>query len=214
MKKFTSVCSALVIAAASFGFVFAQTPSFDGSVLPWMFDNGLTKYDASADYRPNDSITRGESAKLFTQFAELIGLTKDSTKVCQFDDIAGYDHTLEPMIIEACEYGLLKGSNGKFMPTNSISEAEAITVVVRALEGFKDETGNPWWGNYYAAGVNAGVIATSQDPDVWSVNEPITRAKLGTWLYNAANAEDLGEPEEEILDILEEIFGEDLVDGL
>lgn len=36
------------------------------------------------------------------------------------------------------------------MPNDNITEAQAITVVVRTLEGFKDETLDPWYKDYFA----------------------------------------------------------------
>ncbi|MBP6257175.1 hypothetical protein KA405_05805 [Patescibacteria group bacterium] len=60
-------------------------------------------------FRPNDGVSRGEIAKFFAQFAELKGLSKTKTaEECVFNDIDGYDSTLVPHIIAACQYGLVK----------------------------------------------------------------------------------------------------------
>ncbi|USN56138.1 MAG: S-layer homology domain-containing protein [Candidatus Peribacteria bacterium] len=82
------------------------------------------------DFRGDDSITRGEAAKFVNQYAQVLGLEQNYT-ACTFDDIAEYDYTLVPHIYEACKFGLLKGSQGKFMPNGNVSPAQAITIVVK-----------------------------------------------------------------------------------
>lgn len=84
-----------------------QDAEFETDVLPWMYENGLTKYDNILEFRGEDSITRGEAAKFVNQYAELLGLTQYYSP-CEFSDIVGYDNTLVPHIYEACGYGLLK----------------------------------------------------------------------------------------------------------
>lgn len=106
MKKYLVLTTVLVFGLSTL--VYAQSFS---TVLNWMNSNGLTKYDNVTDYRPDDLITRGEISKLFANYAELQGLEKTRTATeCSFGDIADYDYTLKPTIIEACEYGLVKGS--------------------------------------------------------------------------------------------------------
>lgn len=80
--------------------------SFD-IVLQWLHIKGLTKYNTVEDFRKDDLITRGESAKFYTQFGKLFKLEKTYTQ-CSFNDIAQYDTTLTPFIAEACGYGLIK----------------------------------------------------------------------------------------------------------
>lgn len=111
LKKRTALLAAGAILFGSLfgslGTTYAQ--SFT-SVLDWMHSNGLTKYDQVNDFRPNDNITRGEASKFVTKYAEYKQLAKNYNQ-CAFSDIEGYDYTLVPTIKEACEYGLMKGSN-------------------------------------------------------------------------------------------------------
>lgn len=73
-------------------------------------------------------------SKFVTKYAEFRGLSKNYSQ-CNFNDIAGYDSTLEPFIVEACEYGLLKGSGNTYNPTGNVTEAQGITVTIRSLIG-------------------------------------------------------------------------------
>ena len=83
-----------------------------------------------------------------------------SASECAFGDIENYDYTLKPTIVEACEYGLVRGFQGNYMPNNLITEAEAITVIVRSLPGFgmQDESGTPRWREYHDIGSRLKIL--------------------------------------------------------
>ncbi len=99
-------------------------------------------YNSSQEFRPSDKITRWETAKFVSKYAEVIWLSKTYSS-CDFNDIGSeYDGTLVPHITESCKYGFLKWSNGFFMPLNTITEAEAMTLIVRSYEWMQDETCN------------------------------------------------------------------------
>lgn len=207
LKKITALLATGAILISSLWATYAQT-SF-GTVLDWMHTNGLTKYNQVNDFRPNDLITRGEASKFVTNYAQFKGLSKNYNQ-CTFSDIEGYDYTLIPTIKEACEYGLMKGSNGVYNPNGNITEAQAITVVVRTLRWFLDETGAYRRQYYYEAGKELGIIQNETLQWVNQVN--ITRQKLGTRFYIAASKQqqeiDSLDGEMEFTSILEELFGD------
>ncbi|MEY3197836.1 MAG: hypothetical protein RL023_557 [Candidatus Parcubacteria bacterium] len=201
MKKFLTTTAIFLIASTSIVAASSFSP-----VLDWMYSNGLTKYDNETDYRPNDSVTRGEIAKFFVQYAKYKNLTKGST-TCNFNDIASYDSTLTPFITEACEFGLMKGSQGNFRPNANLTEAEAVTVIARTMFGLQNENGNPRWSEYYNIATTYNIISGR---DVWALDRKASRATVGTWLYNASTVDTTAaqnEGSEDVEKILEEIFG-------
>lgn len=171
-------------------------------------------YSVEGDFRGDDAITRGEAAKFVVQYAVMAGLEKNYT-ACDFTDLEGYDSTLVPFIMDACAYGLLKGSNGKFMPNDNITEDQAITVVIRSLEGFKDETMDPRYKEYFMRGQELGMISSETEASVAATK--ITRAKLGSRFYVAAQVDaDTSldaESEEELTNLLEETMNELFSEG-
>lgn len=154
-----------------------------------MHSEWLTKYDNLADFRWDDTITRGEAAKFVDQFAKIQIMDKTYTK-CDFDDLGGYDSTLTPHIKQACLYGLMKWSGGKYRPNWLITEAEAITVLMRSIYGFFEETAHPRWIAYYNRGKDLGLITDETLMWVWDVF--ITREKLWKRFYQAAQLNDDG----------------------
>jgi hypothetical protein len=75
------------------------------------------------------------------------------------------------------------------MPKNSITEAEALVVIMRSLEGMMDESGDPWYGAYYDRAYELSVIGDENIDTL--VNTRITREKLGTWLHRAYQSDAL-----------------------
>ena len=208
MKKLLAALCIMCLSFSSLLVSHAQAQSFD-TVLNWMFNNGLTKYDTSNEFRPNDLITRWEASKFVAQAARVMWLTPNYNQ-CSFSDIAGYDITLIPHIWDACSYGLLKGSNWVFSPNNTLTEAQAITIVMRSLWGFLDETGDRRRSAYYEAGKEVGIITNESLDGVNTTN--VTRQKLGTWFYKAATMNqwtvDQLDGEAELMEIINKIFGE------
>lgn len=207
MKRIIALVTSLALFATTFMFpVQAQT---NDSVHSRLYNNGLTRYDSLGDFRPDDWITRGEMSKFVTKYAEFRWLQKNYNQ-CNFNDIGWYDSTLEPFILEACQYGLLKGSGNSFNPTGNVTEAQAITVVIRSLYWFLDETGAYRRQPYLEAGRYLDIA--NQWETIESVDYTnITRIKMGKWFYLAAQKTDAEiqtlDGEEQLRNILQEIFG-------
>lgn len=151
-------------------------------------EHNLTKFTDVGDFRPTDSITRAEASKFIVSYAGLIDLDRADAQ-CDFRDIVGFDTSLTPFIQDACEYGLFRGNNGNFLPKNPITEAEALVVIVRSLEGMMDEDVSPWYASYYDRAYELSII---DDEDIDAIGtQKISREKLGTWLHRAYNSDAL-----------------------
>jgi len=171
MKK---LLIATLVWCTSLWLTFAQDSNQD--VVSWLYSNWLTKYSSASSFRPYDSITRGEAAKFMVEYAQMQKMTKvKSAQECQFSDIANYDSTLRPYIIQACEYGIFKWSNGRYFPNNNITKWEAIAVVMRTRYGALDENIYPWYLPYYNKAKNINL-------SLWNIgifNNVVNRIDIG-----------------------------------
>lgn len=116
--------------------------------IDFLYKNGLTRYATESEFRGNDPITREQASKFFGEFAKTVmGVKADESKDCSFNDSKDFDSTLVTNIKEACQMGLFKGSEGKFMPTQPLTNGQALTVLIRLVGGkMRDENmaGKHW----------------------------------------------------------------------
>lgn len=152
------------------------------TALDRMYDAWLTIYNTEASFRWSDSITRWEASKFTASFGGSQSLSNSYNK-CTFSDISWYDSTLTPHISQACKYWLLKWSNGRFMPNNNLTYAQWVTLVIRALDGFQDESWAQRWSNYFAKANTHGIELEVSQNSANNIN--ITREQLWLLFYQA-----------------------------
>lgn len=121
---------------------FSQAAVLDDAVT-WMNTNGLTIFTNTTDYKPNNYIRRDEAAKMYVKLAKLQNKTTytKTAEQCQFSDLNDAHADLKDIIVESCRLWIFQWSAGKFMPKSSITNEQAVTVLVRILVGFQSETG-------------------------------------------------------------------------
>jgi hypothetical protein len=99
--------------------------------------------------------------------------------LCDFYDIAKADSTLRNSIISACRLGLFKWYQGNFDPKEKLSNAQAITVLMRTMVGTLVEPSNAFYTNYLLKAKEFGLIGNLD------VNSSITRWEAAILLYEA-----------------------------
>ncbi len=189
-----------VQAMASFAHA-ATDPEFTMAVNR-MYANWLTQYSSTTDFRPNDRLTRQEAAKFFAAFQQLTKPDQPIPEIgCVFSDAYKFDPTLSEYIYLSCQMGLFKWTNGVFFGTEPLTKAQALTVLVRSVDGSKDETVSPWRKNYFTT---ARELWLTKERNVMAVDTPITRYEMALLLYRAVNGWFDPDQQEinELLDIL------------
>ena len=153
------------------------------SGVSWMYTNGLTSLSSVSTFKVDNYLTREQSAKFFVQFTEKILGTTTTTSNTSFSDLSSADSTLKSYIAKAGEMGLLKGYNGKFSPQSQLTRAQAITVIIRSIDGKLDETGTTWYESYYDKAELYGILdgLNFAESTLNSVN--IKRGEVALLLY-------------------------------
>ncbi|CAM5305883.1 N-acetylmuramoyl-L-alanine amidase OS=Lysinibacillus sphaericus OX=1421 GN=LS41612_02885 PE=4 SV=1 [Lysinibacillus sphaericus] len=90
---------------------------------------GMMKGYADGTFRPEQNITRAQAAAMLVRS---LGLT--TTSKAPFTDIASYDAETQSEIAAAYAHGLVKGSDGKFNPSQPITRAQLALMMNRAYE--------------------------------------------------------------------------------
>lgn len=117
----------------------------------WMYHNNYTIYNTRETFKPTRLMRRDEAAKFFVTLAH--SLDKKEIKFdqeCQFYDLNEWHRDLKDIMIESCKLGIFKGYQGRFMPTDNLTNAQTLALLVRILSWYEDESNVEYRAdNYY-----------------------------------------------------------------
>lgn len=97
---------------------------------------GIVKGYPDGTFKPENKITRAQAASIIVNALKL-----KTDKAAPFEDIGIYAAETQAEIAAAYQYGIIKGSNGKFRPTEYITRAQLALMLKRTVESV---TGNPY----------------------------------------------------------------------
>ena len=167
-------------------FAFASADKVDDAIS-WMYDNGLTIHNNKTDFNATRWLRRDEAAKFYVNFAKLLGKTTyvKTSSQCVFSDINSSWSDLKDIVVESCRLWLFQWSKWKFNPTSQLTNAQAITVLVRLLAWNQSEI---WLShradNYYT---KANELAILQFVNMDSKDSIATRGNVGIIIWNGNN---------------------------
>lgn len=158
--------------------------------INWMYDNKLTIFNTVESFMGENFLTREQAAKFFVQSVKSVW-KRDEEKIIQIalSDINKADPTLQSYIREAVQMGLFQWVKGNFNPFNKLTKAQALAVLIRAIDGIKPENISPWYLNYYLLadkynllnGLNFSLDALDK--------QNITRKEIALLLYRVEKRE-------------------------
>ena len=90
---------------------------------------GLIKGHTDGTFKPTDKLSRVQAAAIIVR---ALGLKTDEK--APFSDIGNYDEETQAEIAAAYKYGIVKGSNEKFMPGESVTRAQLALMIKRTYE--------------------------------------------------------------------------------
>ncbi len=183
MKK---ILSLLVLWVLFWWFVFASQ-SLQESISR-MNNNWLTKYSNENDFRAENWLRRDEASKFFVQYAkEVLHLPLDvSNTSCDFKDLNLWHQDLQSIVKESCQLWLFQWYEGNFMPTEVLTNAQAITVLIRMIDWKKDEKNWHYADNYYEKAKNFWIMNWLQLNSKTHFDKATTRGEVGRLLFNSS----------------------------
>lgn len=150
LKKLITVTLAVAVIAGTFSFpAFASVyKDVDESKYYAEAVEALSTYGIVSGYagyfNPENSVTRAEFAKMITLVSGLEDEVYSKAGTRRFDDVA-LSHWGNGHINTAADNNLIVGyPNGLFMPEKKITFAEAVTVLLRAMNYTTQDLGDNW----------------------------------------------------------------------
>jgi hypothetical protein len=160
--------------------------------ITWMYENWMTKFNNPISFMADWAINREQAAKFFWVLAETI-YNKEANKenLCKFSDILSADPTLQENIVQSCELWLFQWHNWIFDPKTNLTNAQALAVLSRIVNGKLDESFQPWYSNYYRFD-NLWKYVLANWLRIWSISsaeKEATRWEIAIMIYRTANIE-------------------------
>ena len=186
MKKLFLTLFLLLVSFLSYSFA---NSSLD-QAISWMNQNWLTKFTGAQDFMATQSLRRDEASKFFVQYAEKIQKSifdETKTECDKFTDLNKWWSDLTGTIAEACKLGLFKWANWKFMPSQPLTNAQAITVVMRMIDWTKDETQWYFAQKYFEKAQELGIMNWLNLNSTANFEQLATRGDVAILLFNASN---------------------------
>lgn len=156
MKRVLSLVLAISMVMSMFTFSFAGTSLKDvtgteyQAAVEALVELGIVNGYEDGTYRPEQTVSRAEMAKLLVIAAGLEAAAELNEGATRFADVNG--GWASGYINVASEYGYIMGDpDGNFRPDDTVSYAEAVTMALRVL-GYKSvvEAKGTWPTNYIA----------------------------------------------------------------
>ena len=88
---------------------------------------GFMKGYPDGSFKPEQSLTRAQATSLIVRALKL-----ETQEVAPFEDIASYAAETKSEIAAGYKYGIIKGDNGKFKPSEKVTRAQLALMIERA----------------------------------------------------------------------------------
>ena len=155
------------------------------TAVTWLNTNGLTQYTTATTFKATINIRRDEAAKFFSVFAKNILKKADistSSSCSRLSDVSN-SNTMRSYILDTCSRGYIMWSAGKFTPWASLSNEQAIAIIIRMLDGKKYDESWPSRSSMYYQ--RAEYLWLSAGLSLSNKKGAISRGILGILLYRA-----------------------------
>jgi hypothetical protein len=180
----TTVVVAMVLSTVSAALAFSDVDPADPYAEDFDVLEAVDVYQGYPDgtAKPAQAITRAEFAAVVVRMLDKEGVADAvASYETGFTDDADIAAWARGYIIVANSLGIVNGyPDGSFKPANSVTYAEALAMLARALDLDEAATGS-WPTNYLVLGADIG-LSDGVDP---IANLPITRGEMAIMSVNA-----------------------------
>ena len=214
LKRILAVALAAAMILGLAGVTFAASPFPDTAgideegVIAQLKALGLVKGDDLGYFNPNDTITRAEFCAMIVRALGLEAAAGYLATPTVFPDVTPAQAWAYGYINVAVTRGIIKGyPDGTFRPQGPVTQAEALTMIMRAL-GYKDSLPGDWPLDYIMAGASdtVGLVEAGFVPNA-SATRAFVAKMIGTMLGCKLVSEDKDNPGE--FTVTDRVFGKE-----
>ncbi len=168
--------------------------------IHYLHDAWLTRFATRESFMASQTLRRDEAAAFFVRFARDVLWTEQASDYhididmdgywwpahCEFQDLDEAHNDLVDEIRASCRLGLFQWHAWRFMPQDEFTNAHALTVMMRMLEGRQEEPEDDWARNYFLRAQRAWLVVSLDAEDVTNLYRPITRWDVAKMIEGSA----------------------------
>jgi len=155
--------------------------------INWMYDRWLTIFNTPDTFMYKNWLRRDEAAKFFVKYAkDILWKTVNSNDWCDFFDLDKARPDLHNIVVESCQLWLFQWYQWNFMPDQQLTNAQALTVFIRMIDGWKDETDGHFADNYLRKAQELWIVWWLSLNIRSLFDEPTTRWDVALMIYRAS----------------------------
>lgn len=160
-------------------------------VVDLLYSKWNTIFNTPEKFMYNSNITREQAAKFFAVFKKTIfpNSTLPWNTSCNFKDLKKADPSLQASIVEACQMGLFNGYKGKFSPHDNLTYGQAITVLMRIVNGWKMDESGVFYKNYFKKAIELGITNSTEEG---MAELKVTRWTVWKWFHKTNQLKEAG----------------------
>ena len=153
-----------------------------------MYGRWLTIYNTPDTFMYKNGLRRDEATKFFVKYAkDILWIRPDTTKIwCKFTDLDKAWPDLKELIVESCQLWLFQWYQWKFMPDQQLTNAQALAVFIRMIDGWKDESDGHFADNYLRKAQELWIVWWLSLNIRSLFDEPTTRWDVALMIYRAS----------------------------
>ncbi|MBR2847163.1 MAG: S-layer homology domain-containing protein [Clostridia bacterium] len=180
MKKVISLILSLVMLFSVTAFAHASEADVNSLLAEMNIMNGYP----DGGFYPEEPVTRAQFAKIAVNSSKYKNMVAHGMPTSPFADVT-YTHWAAPYIKAASANKLIQGyPDSTFLPENTVTLAEAVTVAVKLLGYTDSDFSTSWPYGQMGLADNIGLL----DGIDKTMNDPLTRGEVRTLIYNTLRA--------------------------
>ena len=107
------------------------------TTFKWAYDEGLIQKDS---FLGGVHLTRQEIAPILVQYLSKVAKKDYELRECKAKDLRNADQRFQKDLETLCSYGILQGYRNLLHPKRTLTNAQAVALVMRITDGFQ----SPW----------------------------------------------------------------------
>ncbi len=181
MKNLVSI----ILAAAMLFTVAAASDVSESDMNMLMSEMNIMNGYPDGGFYPDEPVTRAQFAKIAVNASKYKNMVSLGMATSPFADVT-YSHWAAPYIKAASANKLILGyPDSTFLPENTVTLAEAVTVAVKLLGYTDSDFSTSWPYGQMGLANNIGLL----DSINATMNDTLTRAEVRTLIYNTLRAD-------------------------